>query len=76
MSSVQMEGGDAIPWQEEHTYNTSVHAQRGLQYFVCVSVCLFSHYTRRVAHEQYEQFHCYTGMINKMVIFVISTAFT
>ena len=43
MSSVQMEGGDAIPWQEEHTYNTRVPAQRGLQYFVCVSVCLFSH---------------------------------
>ena len=53
------------------------HAQRGLQYLVCVSVCLFvclsvDDYSRttgyEAAYERYQQLQCYKGMKNNVAI--------
>ena len=47
--------------------------QRGLQYLVCVSVCLFVYdYSRitgyGVAYERYQQLQCYKGMKNVAIL--------
>ena len=53
------------------------HAQRGLQYLVCVSVCLsvclfVDDYSRttgyEAAYERYQQLQCYKGMKNNVAI--------
>ena len=54
-----------------------VHAQRGLQYSVCVSVCLsvcllLYDYSRttgyEAAYQRYQQLQCYKGMKNNVAI--------
>ena len=53
------------------------HAQRGLQYLVCVSVCLsvclcVDDYSRttgyEAAYERYQQLQCYKGMKTNVAI--------
>ena len=49
------------------------HAQRGLQYLVCVSVCVCVYdYSRttgyEAAYEQYQQLLCYKGKKNNVAI--------
>ena len=47
------------------------HAQRGLQYLVCVYVCVYD-YSRttgyEAAYERYQQLQCYKGKKNNVVI--------
>ena len=57
--------------------NPHVHAQRGLQYLVCVSVCLslsVYDYSRttgyEVAYERYQQLQCYKGKKINVAIFL------
>ena len=54
----------------------STHAQRGLQYLVCVSVCvcvcyhIFCHTSNKPAKKRHQRVQLYTGLILKLAIFV------
>ena len=67
--------------QKDGLKTLGAHAQRGLQYLVCVSVCLclsvclsvttFSAATRNeTAKKRYQRVQCHTGFIFKMAILI------
>ena len=61
--------------QQTVSLTLGAHAQRGLQYLVCVSVCVsvttFSAATRNeTAKKRYQRVQCHTGFILKVAILV------